>query len=182
MSEKNILCECYVDRTIIHFLGYANINKLHSISKVTDTLKYEYENIEKAIGLVDDDSEKAVRREVVNKGFIIEQFDYNLALATHAEREGHQLILLQPAAERWLLAYSERCGMSHVQFGLPEKFQDVKQLVNRKMMFKSVPGLGLWYNALKEADPEPFRQIALWLGKVVPPPEYHDPFGIRPLL
>jgi len=157
-TDLMIIPECFVDTTIAETLsfpkrGYKHIKGCHNV-----LLEINKKPNNTVLGIIDDDK-------FIPKGFesfeLLKKHNENLAIYKHKERH-HYIVKISKAAEDFILKNAKMCGISMIDYHLPDNLQELINLT-KSIAIKNNPNLKRLFSALKKNENTDFHILAQWI-------------------
>jgi hypothetical protein len=166
-TDLLILTECFVDTVLAEAIAFPKKGYKH-IKGCYDVLEEMKKKPNIALfGIIDDD--KCVP--ALFKSFeLLEKHNENLAIYKHNEKP-HYIVKISKAAEDFILKNAEKCGISMIDYHLPDKLPDfIKRTKN--IAIKNDLDLKRLFTAIKQNKNSDFHILADWIEKFKANP-YH---------
>jgi hypothetical protein len=153
-----ILPECFVDTTLAETLsfpqrGYKHIKGCHNV-----LIEINKKPNDAVFGIIDDDK-------FVPKGFnsfeLLKKHNENLAIYKHKERQ-HYIVKISKAAEDFILKNAEMCGISMINYDLPDNLSELINLT-KSIAVKTNPNFKRLFKAIKQNENTDFHKLAQWI-------------------
>jgi len=153
-----ILPECFIDTTLAETLsfpkrGYKHIKGCHNV-----LIEMNKKPNSAVFGIIDDDK-------FVPKGFeafeLLKKHNENLAIYKHKEKH-HYIVKICKAAEDFILKNAEKCGVSMLDYDLPDKLPELVNLT-KSITVKTNPKFKRLFKDIKENQNSDFHKLAQWI-------------------
>ncbi|GHT32006.1 hypothetical protein FACS189434_02840 [Bacteroidia bacterium] len=157
-TDLQILPECYIDTTLAETLVFPKrgYNHLKGCNKVLLEMNKNQNNA--LLGIIDDD--KFVP--TLLKPFeLLKKHNENLSIYKHNEKP-HYIVKISKAAEDFILKNAEKCGISMIDYNLPDNLPDlIKRTKN--IAVKNDTDLKRLFTAIKQNENSDFSILAKWI-------------------
>ncbi|MDR0828799.1 MAG: hypothetical protein LBN95_01615 [Prevotellaceae bacterium] len=157
-TDLLILPECYIDTTLAETLAFPKrgYNHLKGCNKVLLEMNKKQNNA--LLGIIDDD--KFVP--TLLKHFeLLKKHNENLSIYKHKEKP-HYIVKISKAAEDFILKNAERCGISMIDYNLPDNLPDLIRRT-KNISVKNDPDLKRLFSAIKQNENSDFFVLKNWL-------------------
>ncbi|MEO7310026.1 MAG: hypothetical protein ABIX01_06490 [Chitinophagaceae bacterium] len=164
MIELNIFPECNVDTKIAEILGGAKKKYNHhaGVGGVSNKMQTNKLKDQPVLGIIDEDKGKGSIPKYFLEFYTILEKD-NLILKGHPNKK-HFLILVCPAAEKWLMNDAKRVGISPTsdEYNLPDKLKDFTDISKIKDIDRN-EGFYRFIKALVREKSPSITTLKLWI-------------------
>ncbi|MDR1679705.1 MAG: hypothetical protein LBR81_08020 [Prevotellaceae bacterium] len=161
MNDLHILTECYIDTLLANVISppKKRYNHQHNCTKVLGVMKDRFKD-KAAFGIIDDDGCVPA----LFKSFeLLKRHNENLAIYKHNEKP-HYIVKVGKAAEDFILKNAEKCGVSMINYNLPDNLSDLKKRT-KSITVKNDPDLKRLFKAIKQNTNSDFYTLAQWIEK-----------------
>ena len=159
MSSTSILPECYIDTLMINTLVPSKDGRVYNHQKgcpvVAKVMQIKFCD-RFAIGIMDNDKKKV---KYLDEFELIAETN-SLFLHKHKTRH-HYIVIISPAAERFILNAAKELNITLEEFDLPNNLEDLKNITKHEISCKENPNLKAAIRGLKEASD--FRILKQWI-------------------
>lgn len=143
MRTLNIITECCVDTNMVETLCSVLVNHQKCCSKVTGVMEMTLSD-GFAVGVIDDDKKKP---SYVSHFHEISRSKH-LTVLKHDDKP-HYLVLVKPAADKFILDVAKAAGVDVRQFGFSSKLKEFTERT-KKLSSDKDPDLKALFTALRE--------------------------------
>ena len=159
--NNDLIPECYSETTLLHILGFPNVN--HQLGKplVASFLKKQFQN-RFAIAIIDKD--KAKKRRIPNyiKPAQTQKEENGLILQKIPNKQ-HYLIVVNPVFETWIWEAAKEVAVDPAQFKFDsfERFLQTKlEKIAQNQNFKN------FLNTLKQKNSPRLQTLVSWITEL----------------
>ena len=156
--DLQILPECFIDTTLAETLSFSKRGYKHvkGCNKVFSEMAKKSNNA--VLGIIDDD--KCVPASFQSFA-LLKKHNENLVIYKHNEKP-HYIVKISKAAEDFILKNAERCGISMIDYHLPDNLPDLI-MQTKSIAVKNNPDLKRLFKAIKQNESSDFYKLAQWI-------------------
>jgi len=153
-----ILPECFIDTTLAETLSFPKRGYKHVKGCNKVLLEMNKKSNNAVFGIIDDD--KCVPA-LFNSFELMKRHNENLAIYKHSEKP-HYIVKISKAAEYFILKNAKKCGISMLDYNLPDNLPDLIKLT-KNITVKNDPNLKRLFSTLKQYENSDFYKLAQWI-------------------
>ncbi|MCL2327944.1 MAG: hypothetical protein FWC39_05450 [Bacteroidetes bacterium] len=153
-----ILPECFIDTILAETLSFPQRGYKHLKGCNNVLLEMKNKSNYAVFGIIDDD--KCIPA-AFNPFELLKKHNENLAIYKHNEKP-HYIVKISKAAEDFILKNAEKCGVSMIDYNLPDNLPDLIKRT-KSIAVKNDPNLKRLFSAIKQNQTSDFHKLAQWI-------------------